>query len=100
MYTVLRTEEFDAWLRALRDGVGKARILARLRSAQLGNLGDCASVGGGVFEMRVHVGPGYRVYFTRRERTVYLLLCGGDKSSQARDVALASLMAKDLEGPG
>jgi putative addiction module killer protein len=97
MYTFLRTEEFDAWLRALRDQVGKARILARLRSAQLGNLGDCASVGGGVFEMRVHVGPGYRLYFAHRGNAVYWLLCGGDKGSQARDIGAAKAMAKDLE---
>jgi putative addiction module killer protein len=97
MHTYLRTEEFDAWLRALRDQVGKARILARLRSAQLANLGDCTNVGGGVFEMLVHVGPGFRVYFTRRGKTVYLLLSGGDKGSQARDIEAAKEMAKDLE---
>jgi putative addiction module killer protein len=97
MYRLLRTEEFDAWLRALRDPLGKARILARLRSVEAGNLGDCAAVGDGVLEMRVHVGPGYRVYFTRRGRSLYLLLCGGDKRSQARDIREARRMAKNLE---
>lgn len=92
-----RTEDFDEWLRALRDPVGKARILARLRSASLGNFGDCEPVGEGVSEMRIHAGPGYRVYFTRRGRTVYLLLCGGDKSSQQKDIRRAKELAAQLE---
>lgn len=98
MHRLFRTEEFDAWLRALRDPRGKARILARLRSAEAGNFGDCASVGGGVLEMRVHFGPGYRVYFTQRGRSVYLLLCGGDKRSQERDIREARRMVRNLEG--
>jgi putative addiction module killer protein len=93
----LRTPEFDEWLRALRDHVGKARILARLRSASLGNFGDCEPVGEGVSEMRIHAGPGYRVYFTRRGQTVYLLLCGGDKSSQQKDIRRAKELAAQLE---
>lgn len=92
-----RTEDFDEWLRALRDPVGKARILARLRSASLGNFGDCEPVGDGVSEMRIHAGPGHRVYFTRRGRTVYLLLCGGDKSSQQEDLRRAKELAAQLE---
>jgi len=98
MHRLFRTEEFDVWLRALRDPRGKARILARLRSAEAGNFGDCASVGGGVLEMRVHFGPGYRVYFTQRGRSVYLLLCGGDKRSQERDIREARRMVRNLEG--
>jgi putative addiction module killer protein len=70
MFVILRSGEFDAWIAALADAKGKARILSRLRSATLGNFGDCEPVGEGVSEMRVHVGPGYRVYFTRTERTV------------------------------
>ena len=66
MATFRRTSEFDAWLKALRDPIGKARILARIRAAEAGNFGDAAPVGGGVLEMRIHVGPGYRVYFCRR----------------------------------
>lgn len=97
MSTFLRTEEFDAWLRALRDPVGKARIAARIRSAELGNFGDCESVGDGVSEMRIHVGPGYRVYFARRAELVYLLLCGGDKGSQQRDIRVAKALLKSLE---
>jgi putative addiction module killer protein len=95
--TFFRTPEFDAWLRALRDPIGKARIIARVRSAEAGNLGDCAPVGAGISEMRVHAGPGYRVYFCRREEVVYLLLCGGDKSSQKRDIAVAKIILARLE---
>lgn len=97
MIIILRTSVFDAWLRALRDPVGKARILARIRSAEAGNFGDCASVGNGISEMRIHAGPGYRVYFCRRGLTVYLLVCAGDKSSQVRDIGLAKALLADLE---
>jgi len=84
---------FDRWLGALRDRKAQARILARIASARHGNFGDCKSVGGGVSEMRVDGGPGYRVYFTRRGETVYLLLIGGDKSTQTMDVRRAQRMA-------
>ena len=97
MNELLRTPEFDEWLRALRDPVGKARILARLRSAALGNIGDCEPVGEGISEMRIHAGPGYRVYFTRRGQKVYLLLCGGDKSSQQKDIRIAKELLRQLE---
>lgn len=80
--TFLRSDVFDEWLTDLKDKVGRARILHRIRAAELGNFGDCESVGEGVSEQRIHVGPGYRVYFTRRGRTIYLFLVGGDKSSQ------------------
>ena len=96
MLVILRSVEFDAWLSALADAKGKARILARLRSAEFGNFGDCEPVGEGVSEMRVHVGPGYRVYFMRKGRTVYLLLTGGDKSTQSRDIARAKAMARAI----
>ncbi len=81
----------------LADTKAKARILARLRSATFGNFGDCEAVGEGVSEMRVHAGPGYRVYFTRKGATVYLLLAGGDKSTQKRDIARAKAMARELK---
>jgi putative addiction module killer protein len=73
--------EFVTWLEALRDPLAKVRVLARLRAAELGNFGDCESVGSSVCEMRIHYGSGYRVYFTRRDKVVYLLLIGGDKST-------------------
>lgn len=97
MNDFLRTPEFDEWLKALRDAVGKARILARLRAAALGNFGDCEPVGEAVFEMRIHVGPGYRVYYTRRGSSLYLLLCGGDKSTQQKDIRKAKEIAALLK---
>jgi putative addiction module killer protein len=97
MLTFLRTPQFDLWLRSLRNPIAKARIAARIRSAQAGNFGDCEPVGEGISEMRVHVGPGYRVYYTRRGEVLYLLLCGGDKSSQKRDIQQAKALLKSLE---
>ncbi|MDA8327738.1 MAG: type II toxin-antitoxin system RelE/ParE family toxin [Betaproteobacteria bacterium] len=92
-----RSEEFDAWLAALKDKVGRARIVHRIRAAEHGNFGDCEPVGTGVSEMRIHVGPGYRAYFARRADIVYLLLLGGDKSSQKRDIKRAIEMARTLD---
>lgn len=97
MYTFLRTPEFDDWLRILRDQVAKARILARIRSAEAGNLGDCEPVGEGISETRIHVGPGYCLFYCRRGKLVYLLLCGGDKSSQSKDIKNAKQILKELE---
>jgi putative addiction module killer protein len=97
VYQLQQTDVFDKWLLELRDVRAKARILARLESVRLGNLGDVRSVGGGVTEMRVDVGAGYRVYFTRRQRIVLILLCGGDKSSQAKDIVRAQRMAQAIE---
>lgn len=97
MNTFRRSDEFDAWLMALKDKVGRARIAHRIRSAEHGNFGDCEPVGDGVSEMRIHFGPGYRVYFTRRGEVVYLLLLGGDKSSQKRDIKRAVEMARALD---
>jgi putative addiction module killer protein len=94
--TFFRTDEFDAWLSALSDRVGRARIISRIRAAEAGNFGDCEPVGEGVSEMRIHVGPGYRLYYMRRGEVVYLLLLGGDKSSQKRDIKRALEMARTL----
>lgn len=91
-----KTAQFDDWLRSLKDRTGKLRILARLSSAEHGNFGDCQPVGSGVFEMRIHHGPGYRVYYTRRDTTIYLLLIGGDKSTQKRDIRRAIDMAATI----
>lgn len=97
MYTILRTDVFDAWLSGLRDHKAKARILVRIRSAERGHWGDCKPVGDKVSEMRIDVGPGYRVYVTRRGSVVYVLLCGGDKSTQARDIRRAKDIAAGLD---
>lgn len=91
-----KSDEFDAWLVGLKDHVGKAQIALRLDRAVKGNFGDCEPVGEGVSEMRIHYGPGYRVYFTRRDSVVYLLLLGGDKSTQKRDIKHAIEMASTL----
>jgi putative addiction module killer protein len=91
-----KTAQFDGWLQSLKDRTGKLRILTRLTSVEQGNFGDCEPVGGGVFEMRIHYGPGYRVYYTRRGQTVYLLLIGGDKSTQKRDIRRAIDMAATI----
>jgi len=95
--TFIRTDAFAQWLRKVSDLRGRARILARLDAAALGNFGDCAPVGAGVSEMRIHAGPGSRVYYTRRDSVLYLLLLGGDKSTQKRDIKRAIKMAKELE---
>ena len=100
MNTFQKTEAFDAWLAGLKDRKGKARILARISSAQAGNFGDCEPVGEGVSEMRIHYGPGYRVYYARVGSVVYLLLSGGDKSSQKRDIKKAIKMKQAIEGEG
>jgi len=93
----IRTVEFDAWLKDLRDPIGKARILARVRSGRIRDNGDCAPVGEGVFEMRIHFGPGYRMYYGRTGERVYLLLCAGNKSTQRRDIKQAIALFKKLE---
>lgn len=97
MFQLQQTEHFAKWLLNLRDVRAKARILARFDSVRLGSLGDVRSVGDGVSEMRVDIGTGYRVYFTRRRRIVVVLLCGGDKSTQSKDIARAKLMAQEIE---
>ena len=97
VFEIRQTEAFEKWLRDLRDMRAKARILVRIDSARLGNLGDTRSVGDRVSEMRIDVGPGYRVYFTRRQRIVIVLLCGGDKSTQAKDIERARRMAQSIE---
>jgi putative addiction module killer protein len=87
-----RTDEFDHWLHTLDDRVAKARILHRIDAATLGNFGDCEPIGEGISEMRIHVGPGYRVYFTRIGALVYMLLAGGDKSTQRKNLRTVTLI--------
>lgn len=97
MKTFLRSAEFDVWLAALKDTIGRARIIHRVRAAEAGNFGDCASISEGVSEMRIHIGPGYRLYFMQRGEVTYLLLLGGDKSGQKRDIRRALEMARTLK---
>jgi putative addiction module killer protein len=98
MYTVQKTNHFEKWLRRLKDVTAKARILARLKKVELGNLGDHKSVGRRVSEMRIDFGPGYRLYFTRLRGTIVILLLGGDKASQRKDIRRAEQIAKEIGG--
>lgn len=96
MLTVRKTPEYDRWFQSLRDVVGRARILARIERLAGGHAGDAKPVGEGVWELRIDSGPGYRVYYTRTEGVVVLLLLGGDKDSQARDIKAALRLARNL----
>ena len=97
MIEVRQTTRFATWLAGLRDERVRARILKRLDRAGQGNLGDVAAVGGGVSEMRIFYGPGYRVYFVQRGKELIVLLCGGDKSTQGADIEDAKALAKELD---
>ncbi|EFA9079792.1 type II toxin-antitoxin system RelE/ParE family toxin [Escherichia coli] len=96
MKTIYTTERFDAWFAGLRDIHAQKRIQARIRRAELGNFGDCEPVGEGVSEMRIHYGPDYRVYFTQRGIEIVILLAGGNKSTQSKDIATALELARNL----
>ncbi len=85
------------WIDGLRDARGRARVLARVERLASGNPGDVRAVGEGVFELRIDHGPGYRVYFIRRGRAIVILLAGGDKGSQDRDIRLAKRLARNLQ---
>lgn len=96
MRTIHITETFDDWFAGLRDKQAVRRIHARIDRAEDGNFGDCEPVGGGVSEMRIHYGPGYRVYFTQRGMEIVILLAGGDKSTQTKDIKTAQELARQL----
>jgi putative addiction module killer protein len=96
MFTIRQTEEFVAWLDDLGDKRAQIRIAARLRQAEAGSLGDWQPIEGEVSEMRVHYGPGYRLYFVRRGRVIVIMLNAGDKSSQKRDIRRALKLAAEL----
>lgn len=97
MFAIKRTVEFNDWLTGIRDGVTQRRLVVRLRKASLGNLGDVKPVGGGVFEMREHFGPGWRMYYIQRGEMLIVILGGGDKSAQSADVAKAVRLAARFE---
>lgn len=96
MIEVRQTAEFEAWLVKLKDRNAKARIMIRIRRLGLGNPGDVKPAGEGVSELRLDLGPGYRIYYTQRG-SVAVLLCGGDKGSQSGDIENAKRMARELE---
>lgn len=95
MNTIITSELFERWLIALKDMRAKFAVIARLRRAELGNFGDHKLLEDGISEMRIDVGPGYRVYYMREDDCVYILLVGGNKSSQERDIARAKRMAAE-----
>jgi len=94
MVEVRQTPEFSNWLRRLKDPNAVARIVARIRRVEMENPGDVKSIGRGVREMRIDYGPGYRIYYTHRGATVVVLLCGGDKRAQSRDIKRAQELAE------
>ena len=97
MYTIYQLPEFDAWLSAIQDGMTRRRLGRRLEKAQRGSLGDVKPVGEGVWEMREFFGSGWRMYFVQRGAVLIVMLGGGDKSTQAADIAKAIALAGTLE---
>lgn len=97
MYAIRHLPEFDSWIAGIRDGKTRIRLAARLRKASFGLLGDVAPVGAGVFEMREHFGPGWRMYYVLRGEALIVMLGGGDKSSQKADIHRARVLARRLE---
>jgi len=93
---IWQTDEYESWFEKLRDREARFRILARIRRLSLGNLGDIKPVGAGVSELRITCGPGYRVYLKQQGDTLIILLAGGDKSSQKRDIERAKEFARGL----
>jgi len=97
MYSIKLLPEFTAWLEGLKDGMAHRRLARRLEKVQKGNLGDVKSVGDGVFEMREHFGPGWRMYYVQRGEVLIVMLGGGDKATQTADIAKAIKQAALLE---
>ena len=93
-----KTEYFETWLGSLRDLKGRYRLAQRITAAEKGHFGDCGPVGEGVSEMRMHFGPGYRIYFAQEGINIYLLLAGGDKDSQDNDIKCAKQIWRELKG--
>ncbi|MBP6533420.1 MAG: type II toxin-antitoxin system RelE/ParE family toxin [Arenimonas sp.] len=96
MYIIHKTVQFDHWLDQLRDVRARTHIAKRLLKIQNGNLGDWKSIGNGISEIRVDIGAGYRLYFTRQGLDIIFLLCAGDKSSQRRDIEMAKSIAEQI----
>lgn len=97
MYSIRYTEEFDRWFSGIKDRMTRLRLGRRIDKAQRGNLGDAQPVGEGVFEMREHFGPGLRMYYVQRGAVLIVMLGGGDKSTQAADIARARKLAASIE---
>lgn len=97
MYLIKQTEFFSKWLHKLKDISGRVSIIRRIERIKSGNFGDSKSVGDDVFELRITSGPGYRVYYTKRDDEIVILLLGGDKSTQSKDIAKAKQIKEELE---
>ena len=98
MYQLKLTDEFTLWLKDIRDSTARQRLIKRLRKASMGHLGDVKPVGSGVFEMREHFGPGWRMYFSMQGNVLVIMLGGGDKSTQSADIAKSIELAARLRG--
>ena len=96
MFTIKQADEFTAWLSRIKDGMTRRRLARRLEKAQAGNLGDVKPVGDGVFEMREHFGPGWRMYYLQRGQVLIVMLGGGDKSTQDKDIDAARKLAPTI----
>jgi putative addiction module killer protein len=96
MYEIETTDEFDAWLGGISDGKTQKVIVKRIRTMSLGTLGKIRSLDGGLFEAKIDYGPGYRLYFVNKGKKIIVLLCGGDKSTQGRDIKQARKLAKEI----
>ncbi|MFZ4219188.1 type II toxin-antitoxin system RelE/ParE family toxin [Enterobacter ludwigii] len=95
MNKIIRSETFSAWLESLRDSQARSRIMMRIDRMSEGNFGDAEPIGDGLSEARIHYGPGYRVYFMQKGDQIVVLLCGGDKSTQKKDIKQAGRIAQD-----
>jgi putative addiction module killer protein len=96
MYEIHKTDIFETWVKSIRDIRAKAHVQARIERLASGNPGDVRPVGEGVSEMRINYGPGYRVYYTKQSRKIVILLIGGDKKTQAKDIKKAIMLARNL----
>jgi putative addiction module killer protein len=96
MLEIRKTEEFKHWLETLKDLIGRAKIQARIKRLAEGNPGNTKHLGSKVSEMKIDFGPGYRIYYTKQEDTIYLLLIGGNKRTQAKDIQMAKLLINNL----
>jgi len=96
MYEIETTEEFDIWLNGVSDSKTQKVIVKRIRTMSLGTLGKIRSLDGGLFEAKIYYGQGYRLYFVNKGKKIIVLLCGGDKSTQSRDIKLARKLAKEI----
>jgi len=97
MYLIEKTVYFDKWLRKLKDNLAKSKILTRLKKLERGHFGDVKSLKDKLHELKIHHGPGYRIYYTKKGDSIILIICGGDKSTQANDIEKAKEILKELE---